>query len=373
MPGWRFLTKSRGPSLPTLPPGVAQKLGLKHYAKNILSEMSKEEIHRHFGWTTTRNLQLDLFFKNVIWQFYELIQTGNPPDFYHKRGFIRGMWYEIKTPMSSHGFGQFKSDLADTMGRSLARLVEEGLCTYKDFQFTDDNASARVIGHGNPHVILMTEKEGFFGMLKDASRRYGCTVVATGGMGSFLSTNYMVSEIAEQGVDVAEQEFAILSLVDFDPTGYDIARSFLADLQHSGVRRFRQFEQYGRKDYAWQDLIRPSTLEPGQKIKDHTYRLKKKFIQPPEAGGDPWAKRWARTTGGVDGKGGQGEQWKLGMEADEFREAYVSQLVDRFIQPLLTVPADVVQRRSRMMELEAELGRYLVHRLTAPSAPGPAG
>jgi hypothetical protein len=366
MPGWRLDKRPTG-SLPVLPPEIAKRLGLAHYDKSILDEMSKEEIRRHFGWKTTKNLQLDLFFKNVIWQFYEQIQTGNPPDFYHKRGFIRGMWYQIKTPMSTHGFAQFKSDLSDTMGRSLARLVEEGLCTYKDFQFTDDNASARVIGQGNPHVILMTEKEGFFGMLKQSSQRYGCTVVATGGMGSFLSTNYMVSEIAEKGVDPAEQEFVVVSLVDFDPTGYSISESFIRDLEHSGVRRFRRFEQYGRSDYKWLDLIRPATLEPGQNIDDHTYRLKKKFIKPPQNGGDPWAMRWARTTGGVDGKGGRGEKWKLGMEADEFREAYVAQLVERHIQSLLTVSADDVQRRFQMGELEAELGRYLVHRLTAPA------
>ena len=104
----------------------------------------------------------------------------------------------------------------------MIKLVEEGLLSYNDFNFTDDNQNARVIGEGNPHIILMTEKEGFFGMLRVASERYGCTVMATGGMATFLSTNYMISEIKAAGVDLAKQEFAVVTIVDFDPTGLNI-------------------------------------------------------------------------------------------------------------------------------------------------------
>ncbi|MEW5748978.1 MAG: hypothetical protein AB1793_09390 [Candidatus Thermoplasmatota archaeon] len=352
-----------------LPPEIAERLELAHYDRDILEEMSKEEILKHFGWRTTENVELGRFFRNVIWQFYERIRAGNPPEFYYKRGFIRGMWYDIKTPMNNRGFKQFREDRSGTMGTALAKLVEAGLVSYKDFQFTDDNQEARVIGEGNPHVILMTEKEGFFGMLKVASARYGCTVVATGGMCPFLSTNYMVSEIAAKGVEIAEQEFAVLSICDFDPTGYNIGEEFTRDLRNSGVRRFRRFEQYGRKDYIWLDLIRPSTLEPGEDVYDHTYTVHRRFTKIPKGGGDPWAQVWARTTGGVDGKGGQGKKWKLGIQADEYREAYLSQLLDRFIQPLLRVPAGVVQRRQQMKDLEGTLGNYLIHRMTHPAIP----
>jgi len=374
MPGWRLL-KARpgngrgGKPVVELPPDIARRLHLAHYDRDILEEMSREEILKHFSWTTTNNLQLDIFFRNVIWQFYERIQAGNPPEFYNKRGYIRGMWYDIKTPMNNHGFRQFREDRSSTMGKALAKLVEAGLCAYKDFQFRDDNAEARVIGEGNPHVILMTEKEGFFGMLNVASARYGCTVVATGGMTPFLSTNYMVSEIAGKGVDIAKQEFVVLSICDFDITGLNIAEEFVRDLENSGVRRLRRFEQYGRKDYKWLDLIRPSTFEPGEDIRDHTYTMHRRFIKTPKDGGDPQAKVWARITGGVDGKGGLGKKWKLGIQADVFREAYLTQLVHRFIQPLLTVPADVVQRRLQMKDMEEVVGQYLIHRMTHPGTP----
>jgi hypothetical protein len=154
-PGKRLqLPRPRTKSSVDLPPAIAEKLHLAHYDRSILHEMTKEELQEHFGWETTDNLRLDRFFRNVIWQFYEQIQAGNPPDFYHKRGFIRGMWYPIKTPMSRHNFKQFKEDLSDTMGKALAKLVEARLCEYKDFQFLDDNQSSRVIGEGNPYVTL---------------------------------------------------------------------------------------------------------------------------------------------------------------------------------------------------------------------------
>lgn len=370
MPGWKLPPRSPGdPSPPPLPPDVAARLHLAHYDRDLLEEMTKPELVEHFGWTTTQNLRLDWFFRNVIWQFYEHIQAGRPPEFYNKRGFIRGMWYDIKTPMSRHNFSQFKKDLSGTMGRALAELVEAGLCTYKDFQFTDNNQNSRVIGEGNPHIILMTEKEGFFGMLRVANQLYGCTVVATGGMGPFLSTNYMVSEIAAKGVDIARQEFVVLSISDFDPTGYNIGEEFIRDLEYSGVRHFRRFKQYDRDDYKWLDLVRPDTLQPGVLIKDHTYLIHSRFRNAPEGGGDPWAKVWARTTGGIDGLGGLGRKWQRGMQADVFKEAYLATLVERFITPLLNIPADVVQRRLQMRQLETEIGRYLIHRMTHP---GPA-
>ena len=352
--------------LVALPITLKKGVVLDHYDRDILYEMSKEELIQQFGWKTTGNLRLEPFFVNVIWQFYEQIKAGHPPEFFYKHGFIRGMWYPIKTPMSRHGFPQFKEDLSGTMGKALALLVSAGLLTYAEFEFTDENASSRVVGSGNAHIILMTEKAGFFGMLKQASQLYGCTVTATGGMGALSSTSYLVTEIAAKGVDIARQEFAVLSLCDFDPTGYNIGEEFVKDLKACGVRHFRHFEQYGRKDYPWLDLVQLKTLEPGEDINDHYYRIHRRFTKPPKHGGHPPAKIWARTTGGIDGRGGAGEKWKLGMQADEYREAYIAVLVDRAIQPLLSLPAEIVQRRRQMTALKSALSQYLVYRMTHP-------
>lgn len=368
MPSRRLQSTKSGAKSPIpIPPDVAARLHLAHYDRSILDDMSKEEIHKLFGYATTENLRLERFFVNAIWQFYEQIKAGNPPDFFHKRGFIRGMWYPIKTPMSQHNFKQFREDHSSAMGDALALLVEAGLCTYVDFQFRDDNKSNREVGEGNPHVILMTEKGGFFGMLNVASQKYGCTVVATGGVGSLLTCNYMLNEIAARGVDITKQEFAVLTIVDFDPTGYNISEEFVHDMECLGVRRFRRFEQFGRKDYKWLDLIVPSRVElrPGENIYDHTYTVHSRFTKKPKGGGDPWAKKWARTTGGVDGKGGRGKKWKLGIQADEFREAYLVDMLERFIPPLLSLPAGAVQRRLQMKEFEEVLGKYLIHRMSS--------
>lgn len=187
-------------------------------------------------------------------------------------------------------------------------------------------------------------------------------------MTTFLSVNYMIDEIEAKGVDIAKQEFAVLAVNDFDPTGYNIGDELVHQLQACGVRNFRLFEQYSRKDYPWFDLVRPQTLAPAlppdEDIDDHTYLIHKRFRKKPDDGGEPWAKIWARTTGGVDGKGGRGHKWEQGIEADEYKEAHLTQLIAHHIQPLLSVPAAVVQRRLQMRELEEVLGKYLVYRMT---------
>ena len=89
--------------------------------------------------------------------------------------------------------------------------------------------------------------------------------------------------------------------------------------------------------------------------------------EPSKGGGDSWAKKWARTTGGVDGKGGLGKKWELGVQADVWRERYLSKMLDEILPPLLGIPAEVVQRRLQMKDLEDVLGKYLIHRMTSES------
>lgn len=299
MPGWltwlrrprrlRIAARRKEP-LPTIQETL-EKLKIRHFDRDILTEMTLPEWRREFG-RRGRIFQQKIFLRNVIWQFYEQIQAGNPPDFYHKRGLVRGMWYAIKTPISR--YKSLRKDFYSTMSAELQLMVEKGLVSYADFQFRDYDQERRKLGKENPHIILFAEKDGFVSILEDLYELYVCTVVTLGGQAAALSTNYMVASMVEAGIDL-NQEFTCLSLVDFDPRGTNIARKFVEKLRSSGIRNFRPMKQY-RGEYPWLDLIQPKNLG-SQDVADTRYGLK------PRERGTPGTIAWAKETGGVDGRG----------------------------------------------------------------------
>jgi hypothetical protein len=88
MPGWLSWTAGAEESHEA----ILKRLGIRHYGDEDILAMPIERLREEFGYETTGSLKLTIFFRNVIWQLYEFIKAGSPPDFYHKRGFVRGMW-----------------------------------------------------------------------------------------------------------------------------------------------------------------------------------------------------------------------------------------------------------------------------------------
>jgi hypothetical protein len=300
MPGWlTWLSSSKRlrihASAKTPHPNiesVLKELEIRHFDEDLL-RLSLAKLKEHFG----KDINMEVFFRNIIWQLYEQIQAGTPPDFYNKRGFIRGMWYHIKTPLSRHN--RFRKDLSGQLGRELQLMVEKGLVSYTDFNFLDKDAPYKLIGLDNPHIIVFAEKEGFISILRDIHETYGCTIIATGGQGSFLSINYLVSGMVEAGIDI-NQEFICVSLVDFDPVGWNIGDEFIEKLQNSGMRSFRRWDQYkgtyvnedGEKlPYLWLDILQPKNLPP-KELDQAKYGFK------PTVRRRPSTEAWGISTGG---------------------------------------------------------------------------
>lgn len=351
MPGWLSWT----PHADEDQAAILKRLGIRHYDEDILA-MPIERLRQEFGYPTTPRIKLTPFFRNVIWQLYELIKAGSPPDFYHKRGFVRGMWYHVKTRISR--YKQLRGRYYGTMSSVLADLVREGLFSYKDFNFRDRDQALRMLGTENRHVIVFAEKDGFISIIETIAETYGCTAITLGGVPSFLSSNYMVSEMADAGFPMAEAYYCF-SIVDFDPAGDNAAEEFIKQLTASGLRNFHQFDQYGAK-YPRLDLARPANLTGGD-IETSKYSLPVS-VQRAQQTID-----WAARTGGVDGKGSR----KYGLESDEFTEARIHELVAAAITPYLKTDPEVIRRRVTMSKLADTLEDFMVEKILHPDPPPP--
>lgn len=350
MPGWLSWTAGAEEDQEA----ILKRLGIRHYGDEDILAMPIERLREEFGYETTTGIKLTPFFRNVIWQLYEFIKAGSPPDFYHKRGFVRGMWYHIKSrisrykPLRGHYYG--------TMSAVLAALVREGLFSYKDFNFRDRDKNQRILGTENRHILIFSEKDGFISIMETIAETYGCTAVTLGGVPSFLSSNYMVSEMAEAGFPM-DAEYFCFSIVDFDPAGDNAAEEFLKQLAASGLRRFHLFDQYGAK-YPRLDLARPANLTGGD-IDDLKYNL------PVSVQRAKQTLDWAKRTGGVDGKGSR----KYGLESDEFTEERIYALVEASIAPYLKTDPEVVKRRVTMRKLQDAIEAFMVEKILHPDPP----
>lgn len=362
MPGWLSWTSpAKNRPAPSIG-AILKKLGILDIAPedDILS-MKPARVKALFGYLNG-STKVEIFLLNVIWQFYRQIQIGRLPEFYIKRGYIRGMWYHLKPRVAR--YRGMTGDHYGAMSSALLKIVRAGLCTYVDFNFRDRDENTYHVGVYNPHIILVTEKDGLVSVMDDLRTLYGCTTITTGGKPSFMSTNYLVGTMLKAGVD-PDQTFVCLTVVDFDPTGYVIGTQFTKQLKECGLRKLHTFQQYGVTAER-QDLIQPSELSA-------TAIAKGKYTLKPKERRKPFTLRWAKLTGGVDGHGSV----MYGLHVDEFGQALLHSLVARAIQPHLKISVETVRQRDLMKAIERATADYFIYRAThprpgaRPARPGP--
>lgn len=266
---------------------ILEKEDIRKY-KIPIWEMSEYQLRRRFSAESSGRPIATRIVKNIIWQVYRLIKAGLHAPIY---GNLRSFWYmRVKLPLGKVGLLDEPTDHYQTLIRAFSELVRDyRLFKYEEFGFIDDNWENRRIGTENAHVIIFSEKSGFFYYLRKLHKEYDVTVTSLGGNASVLSMEYMVKHIRER--TPAEQTFYAFSIVDYDPSGWYISSDFRELLLEQGLQ-----------EVDVRDMVRLSEYTP-EEIEIYRYKLSN------SGSARTINRKWLAATGGVQGK-------LYGIEAD---------------------------------------------------------
>ena len=298
---------------------LLMKMGLKDLDKDV-RDMSVEEAVKHFSTASGSSIILSDLILNFLWQVVQLIRAGFPSP--ADGGNLRTLWYEIQ-PLVSKLPHVGSSDPYKIVSDQLARMVKNGICSYLEFKFYDDGRWAT--GTYNPHVILMAEKEAFFGMiLKSIQDLTGVSIIATGGQPSGITSEYFCQKFREVLAQHPEAPPpVVLSIVDYDPFGWALQRTFMRDLAIFGVK----------VPHPPIHLVLPKYFTPEELAEKYKDLIKEGKTKP------SMIRKWMKLTNGVDGK-------PYGMEAGQFikNKERATEVFLRLVDPFLVVPAPVPRR-----------------------------
>lgn len=184
--------------------------------------------------------------RNILFQTYTRVQTDkeendslDPLD-----EIIRSLWYMyVKQTLSRAGALSGDWDQYDEMVKQLVKLTrKEDLFDYRDIGFRDHNRENRILGEFS-HIILFAEKEGQMAFLREMHDKYGISVIALGGQPSALTMEYFV-DLIKNGTEEIEptdlrRSFYLFSIVDFDPSGWEIEEAFIENLNFHGIHNIQ--------------------------------------------------------------------------------------------------------------------------------------
>ena len=229
---------------------------------------------------------------------------------------LRGFWYfVVKSALSRAGVLNKQTgegnpvDWDGTLSAELEDLVSARETTYEELQIIDGSrqrsaatpmtrsvAETQWVGPHYPWVILFTEKDTIWPVVKNVAQLYGVSVVSGGGQPSAACTEHLLKQIVRsQGF---KQHFPgtvhLIGISDYDPFGYKIFNA-----QQEQIRRFFPVDEVETGVTLESDRIGvyPKQI-PSDELDVKTYT--------PKASG---LAAWFKETGGVNGR-------PLGIELD---------------------------------------------------------
>ncbi len=325
--------------MPSSVADILEQLGILPELEDDIFEMSAYKLRKHFSFAGG-GLHTSKLIRNLIWQDHGKLKLG---ELALSHGNIRSYWYERCKPVLARAKARKFAKKYDMMiGQFVAMVVKHGLLSYSDFGFTDEGAHNRALGSANRHVFCVAEKSGHMPLLQQLADDYDITIVALGGQPSALSSEYLLAELAGVGF-APESPIPLLTIVDYDPAGHSIARSFIWQL--------------GALGFAGElhriDLAHPSRMSDKQ-IKLNKYRLSKRKSERKK--NQKWA---AKTNGLADYDAGL----FYGLEADAMSWQQLTAAFDEQVAPHLHIPKEQVVRRRLKTELAQLMKELLLIRL----------
>ena len=317
---------------------ILEKLRIQEWDEDIF-EMSYSKLRKNFEFGsgkfyTTRCI------RNLIWQDYQRIHRG---ELELDLGNIRSYWYTRLKPVLARARASKYAKKYDTMIKELVgMIVDHRLFNYADFGFTDENQHNRAIGDDNRHLFCIAEKSGHMPLLQRLQASYDITIIALGGQPSALSSEYLLRELNEAVFTPAEP-IPLLTIVDYDPAGDSIVRSFIWQMTALGFDG----------EFVRTDLAHPSRMTANQ-IKLNKYRLSRRRNQKKKN------QQWAGQTGGLEP---YGHGLFYGLEADTMTWAQLIDAFDDEAAEHLDIPREVIVRRRLKRELVDVMKELLLKRL----------
>lgn len=281
---------------------ILEKEGIRDFDQDIRT-MSTEELLEHFSAASSGKPKATLIIKNQIWQTYTYIKSGNQDPLV---GNLRSYWYSHIKPTLARvdllsGYDHYK-----TMLSVFVELVGDyHLFRYIDFGFDDENWENRRIATKMFHVVLFSEKTGWFRTLKELYDEYGMSILALGGTPSLLSTEYFVEHLRQ--VTTLDQKLLLISAVDYDPSGWIIAHSFCDQLESQGLKNYELIDTIVLKNYT------------PEEIELYKYPIPTKYKKKVD--------KWIKVTGGINGEA-------YGLEADSMPRDRYKQIVREILAGL---------------------------------------
>ena len=161
---------------------------------------------------------------------------------------MRGLWYSLVKPalerlgllneLTSRGKPK---DWDGNLSRYLGELVRVGATTYEELHIIDGSRQrttatripkrviepVTLVGAHFPWVILFTEKDTIWPVVRNVAYLYGVSAISGGGKPSYACTENTIKAIVESPTFRREApgRFVLIALTDYDPSGYIIARA----------------------------------------------------------------------------------------------------------------------------------------------------
>ena len=291
---------------------------LRGFSKEIRF-MSAAELKENFRFKATGEFHIREFMANMIWEYYNLLQLGKRDPI---EGNIRTFWYYLKPTLGKAVTINSAVQYGIMIDVFRELVVTHGLFKYKDFGFISDDTGNYIFGNKRPDIILAGEKAGHFKKLQRLQEEFGVTIISLGGMPSILNTEYFIDEL-EKLVNIKESPVHLITLVDYNPSSAIIARTFVHQMEHEGVKNLSTIGH----------LLTPASFSP-EELPHVTDQIP--MITPADK---TKVRKWLEAGGGIDF--GDGVKQPLGIECEalildfERLKTLFKKELDKILNPLV--------------------------------------
>jgi len=275
-----------------------------------IKQLNNQEINAWLG-----GLPNNVIIRSIIMAEIEAIREGQPRELRT----LRGLWYEIVKPILSR-LGVINKLTANgktiawdrNLSGRLAELIRDHFTSYEELKIIDGSRQrfmaqdiptrlidVSMVGGHYPWVILFTEKDTIWPVIKNLATLYGVSAVSGGGQPANSCSENITREIirSEQFKTAAPEYLIVLELTDYDPAGYSIARAQFDQIREA-AGNMATTERGNLKQVKVLRLgLYPDQLTP-KELTANAYDPRDKGLE-----------KWFIETGGINGQ-------PLGLELD---------------------------------------------------------